>query len=201
MNRNFKITMGIISIIFILLMGSLWTLNNKYQTLSTEYSNLTTKYNKIKNKNIVLKEQKKVVVQNNVNSDTKNNENINRNLNSLFNALYTFDSESKSDRATKVKSLVSDEVYNQLFPKDVKEDLILDGVTSELISINIYSKLNYDNNTNGQMFLVDVEYGSKYKNNEEQKQKKMYKISYDTNSNKVVNLEEVGITTLSGEYN
>lgn len=202
-NKNIQKTIVIILIFSLILIGNLFLVincNNRNIELSQNIISKNNKIEKLKKENDSLKDQKQIVLKNEDNSNINKLEDINQNLSSLFNTLYTFDNNNYLDRASKAKTYLSDELYRKMFPKDLKEDNLYDNISSTLINFNMYNQSYYYDNNNILNFLVDITYESKNGNDNSTKHSSIYKVQYDKSINKVISLDKLNVVSESGEY-
>lgn len=108
--------------------------------------------------------------------------------NDFLKAMFNYDSKSYEQRKDKVKDLLSDKLFEQYFPKN---QFFGDSsnVTSKLDKAQVYTKSLQDSTMQG---MAVIDYESKSGDNDFKKDTVVYQLTFDTTTNKLTDVQNLG---------
>lgn len=131
--------------------------------------------------------------QNKDQSDTSFNDVTNKYLSAMFN----FDQDSYGKRKYAVKQYISNDLYNKYFPQN-RNLGDSNNVTSKLDNVDLYTKTKQGSNMQG---LAVVTFESKSGDNDFKKSTNVYQLTFDTSTNKITNMQDLGSSLKMSDVN
>lgn len=140
-----------------------------------------------------IKQQAKLEVEtaknNNTNSDTENNQKLNKLTKEVFKTFYTFTPKSYVNRGKSLKGELSDKLLDRMFPSDIKN--YHGTITANLLTLQVFPKVVQG--SKDKSAVVIVKYESKYSNDGAMKSHQhLFKIHYDEKTNQIDEITDLG---------
>ncbi|CUR64589.1 hypothetical protein [Leuconostoc gasicomitatum] len=114
--------------------------------------------------------------------------NFNNVANKFLTTMFTFETDTYSNRKDSIKGLISTDLYNQYFPKNTNYG-DANSVTSKLDNATIYTQTKQGNSMKG---LAVVSFESKSGDNDWKKETDLYQLTFDTTTNQLTAVQNLG---------
>ena len=102
--------------------------------------------------------------------------------------MFTFEPDTYTNRKDSIKGLISNDLYNQYFPKNNNYG-DANSVSSKLDKATIYTQSKQGDSMKG---LAVVSFESKTGNNDWKKETDVYQLTFDTTTNQLTAVQNLG---------
>ncbi|CUW15881.1 hypothetical protein EFM21_02085 [Leuconostoc falkenbergense] len=114
--------------------------------------------------------------------------NFNNVANKFLTTMFTFEPDTYTNRKDSIKGLISNDLYNQYFPKNNNYG-DANSVSSKLDKATIYTQSKQGDSMKG---LAVVSFESKTGNNDWKKETDVYQLTFDTTTNQLTAVQNLG---------
>lgn len=114
--------------------------------------------------------------------------NFNNVANKFLTTMFTFEPDTYTNRKDSIKGLISNDLYNQYFPKNNNYG-DANSVSSKLDKATIYTQSKQGDSMKG---LAVVSFESKSGNNDWKKETDVYQLTFDTTTNQLTAVQNLG---------